>query len=233
MTPHLGNAEQVVQAVMADGRRLRRVNDVVRARLLARARAASKEKPVPSVADLFAFPQPRRRLAFAAAALLAFSAAGAAAALHSRASSHSPAAPASPVRARPAPAPGAAPGPLSSTEPIAEPAYESPAEHARRSVSPQESYAAELSLLQRAHSRYNARAFSAALALLAEHAHRFPHGRLAEEREAFRVRSLEAAGREPEARRALDEFGRRFPRSALLSRLRNPDHQDHQDHQDP
>jgi len=55
--------------------------------------------------------------------------------------------------------------------------------------------------------------------LIAEHARRFPNGRLAEEREALRVRSLADSGRMADARRAVAAFGARFPRSVLLPRL--------------
>jgi hypothetical protein len=65
------------------------------------------------------------------------------------------------------------------------------------------------------------RDFTGALAASAEHARRFPGSWLAEEREALRVRSLDGAGRRDEAHRAAAAFGERFPRSALLSRLRN------------
>ena len=75
---------------------------------------------------------------------------------------------------------------------------------------------AELALLQRARNAYVGRRFPEALALLAEHARRFPRGRLAEEREALRVRSLVASGRSEEARRAAAAFAVRFPRSILL-----------------
>jgi hypothetical protein len=66
---------------------------------------------------------------------------------------------------------------------------------------------------------YAGRDFSAALALVAEHARRFSHGRLAEEREALRVQSLAGAGRTDEAARAVSAFAERFPRSVLLPRL--------------
>ena len=59
-----------------------------------------------------------------------------------------------------------------------------------RPITAQESYAAELALLQRAQVAYAGRDFPGALALVAEHARQFPNGRLAEEREALRVRSL-------------------------------------------
>jgi len=93
----------------------------------------------------------------------------------------------------------------------------------RRSVrtpTPQESYAVELGLLRRAQVAYASQDFSAALVLVAEHARRFPGGRLSEEREALRVRSLVGSGRVDDARRAVTAFAARFPRSVLLSRLR-------------
>jgi len=84
----------------------------------------------------------------------------------------------------------------------------------------QESYAAEVGLLRRAHVGYASQDFSSALVLVAEHARRFPNGRLAEEREALRIRSLVGSGRTDEARRAVAAFAARFPRSVLLPRLR-------------
>ena len=80
-------------------------------------------------------------------------------------------------------------------------------------------FTAELELLQRAHAAYTRREFSVALTLVAEHTRRFPRGRLAEQREALRVRSLLGAGRAEEAHRAAAAFAVRFPRSVLLSRL--------------
>jgi TolA-binding protein len=81
-----------------------------------------------------------------------------------------------------------------------------------------ESYGAELALLRRAHSAYGSHDFSTALRLLAEHGRRFPNGRLAEEREALRVRALSGLGLNEAARLAAREFAVRFPRSVLLSR---------------
>jgi len=62
--------------------------------------------------------------------------------------------------------------------------------------------------------------FGAALGLLTEHARRFKEGRLAEEREALRVRALAGLGRTEEARRAAGQFQARFPRSVLLPAVR-------------
>ena len=79
---------------------------------------------------------------------------------------------------------------------------------------------AEFDLLRRAHEAYAARDYSRALTIVADHGARFPNGVLAEEREALRVRSLAASGRETEARRAAAAFAGRFPRSVLLPRVR-------------
>jgi hypothetical protein len=216
--------EQEVQAVIERGRQVRRTPDVVRARLLARARMAVARS---AAATRLAMPETApawhgRRLAFAAAALLLlFSAAGATAALyvHGRRSMEvvptarrSPEARSVLASARPLPTADRAPAPQLVSHPKLQ--------HPHRALSPQESYAAELYLLQRAQSDYASQDFPDALVLVAEHARRFANGRLAEEREALRVRSLAGAGRGDQARRALTAFAKRFPRSVLLPRLR-------------
>jgi outer membrane protein assembly factor BamD (BamD/ComL family) len=81
-----------------------------------------------------------------------------------------------------------------------------------------DSYTAELALLRRAHAAYGSHDFTAALRLLAEHGSRFPNGRLAEEREALRVRALSGSGLNEAARVAAHSFAARFPHSVLLSR---------------
>ena len=221
--------EQQVQAVIEQGRHIRRTPDVVRARLLARARVAVARSD--SAARL-AIPETApawrgRRLAFAVAALLLFSTAGATAALYVHARRSVEDATRSQIVPTARPTPGtpsaiaAAPEPpAAETEPapalVSRPRLQRP----HRALSPQESYAAELYLLQRAQSDYASQDFPDALVLVAEHARQFPKGRLAEEREALRVRSLAGAGRGDQARRALTAFARRFPRSALLPRLR-------------
>jgi hypothetical protein len=54
-----------------------------------------------------------------------------------------------------------------------------------------------------------------AFAVVDEHFARFPHGALAEEREALRIQALVAADRNPEARAALGAFQRTYPRSLV------------------
>ena len=80
--------------------------------------------------------------------------------------------------------------------------------------------AAELALIQKAQAAYADGNLPSALELLAEHGRRFPNGRLAEEREALRVRSLAGCGRAADARRALQAFAERYPQSVLLPHLR-------------
>lgn len=215
--------EAVMDSIIEQGRSIGRAPDLVRARLLARARAtvaASNVAPAPMPAT------PSRwrglRVALAAAVLLSLGAAGAMAALHARAARAPEILPTS-IRSstafavrRPAPEPSAvAPIPTPALQPVSSTNSRRPS----RSVFAQESYTAELETLQRAQSRYASRDYSDALVLIAEHARRFPNGRLAEEREALRVRSLAGAGRADETRRAFTAFAKRFPHSALLPRL--------------
>jgi len=215
--------EEELAMVMAEGRQISRAPDVVRARLLARAREAiaASNRAAPVILPAAVSTWRTWRVATAAGAVLALSAAGAGAALYTRAPRVAP--------IEPVPAERATPRPRIVRRPVAQAAIEltapeaaAPLPRARRPrqlLTPQESYAAELRLLQGAQSDYTSQDFPDALVLLAEHARRFPDGRLAEEREALRIRSLEGAGRGDEARHALAAFGRRFPRSALLPRL--------------
>jgi hypothetical protein len=210
-----------LEEVLAGGRAVGRVPDVVRARALARARAtvaaAAVNPPEPARVA-------RRRgltIAWAAAAALIALAAGAVAALRSQAPHAQPVAPTSRPRAEarvhvPAPdLPSASPTTLPQVASTAKP------QAFRRPAFSQESYAAELELLSRAQVAYAGRDFSDVLALVAEHRRRFPNGRLAEEREALRVRALAGSGRTEEARRAVSAFADRFPRSVFLPRLGN------------
>jgi hypothetical protein len=159
-----------------------------------------------------------RRIAVAAAAILALATAGAAAALHTRAT-RAPEVGPTVLQSPEAPSVWTSAPQVLREQPTPRSASSSRHGRPHRAVSPQESYAAELQLLQRAQSEYTGQDFPDALVLIAEHARRFPNGRLAEEREALRVRSLAGAGRGDEARRALAGFARHFPQSALLPRL--------------
>jgi len=76
---------------------------------------------------------------------------------------------------------------------------------------------AELQLLRSARQDVIGGDFAGALAAIAEHVHRFRHGRLVEEREALRVKALAGLGRHEDAQRAAVEFHARFPHSVFLS----------------
>ena len=214
--------EQEIEAVIEEAREIRPTPDVVRARLLARARAAfaaSQASPPPVAAPSTATAWRSRRVALAASVLLTFATVAVAAAFHARVAPKPEIAPA-PPRAPDPPAVRASAQGLPSERPLqtlSMPTSRRP----HRLISPQESYAAELQLLQRAQSEYASHDFVNALMLLAEHRHRFPNGRLAEEREALRVESLAHAGRDDEARRALATFANRFPHSAFLPRVQS------------
>ncbi len=213
-----------VDAVLADAKMIRPVPQAVRARALARARAgmamAATDGATPP-----RHTTRRRVIALAASFAIAVVAASAVAALGIQAArrrdaprpsdSHAPAPPT--VPAHPSPT-VAAPPPIE--QPSDEQGLASAPKPQRppRATTGQESYAAELELLTRAQVAFAGRDFANALALVAEHGRRFPSGRLIEEREALRVRSLSGAGRSEEAQRAAAAFAERFPRSILLSR---------------
>jgi len=80
-------------------------------------------------------------------------------------------------------------------------------------------YAMELRILQPAQQAVARGDFGSALAAIADHRRQFPAGRLAEEREALRVKALLGLGRTAEAERAGVAFRSRFPRSALRGRM--------------
>jgi hypothetical protein len=209
--------EQEIESIMEEGRQVPPAPDVVRARLLARARAAvaaSRASSTEMLEGSTAAAWRGRRIAVAAGALLLLGTTGAAAALYSRVTR----APEIAIRVPEAPA-VRTPAPVLPAEQPPELVPSTKSQRSHRAIGPQESYAAELQLLQRAQSEYASHDFANALVLVAEHGRRFPNGRLAEEREALRVRSLAHAGRGDEARRALASFAKRFPHSAFLPRL--------------
>jgi hypothetical protein len=213
-------SDPVLEPLLESGRAIARVPDVVRARALARARTAAAGQPasMPEAA-------PRRRtmlaLALAASLVLAAGATGAAAALFAR----TPEADAPPVPVAAAPQPrvrtlSLVPAPSAHAIP-APPTATAKHHRTEPSLSPQESYAAELELLQLAQTAYGRLDYASALTLASEHGRRFPNGRLAEEREALRIRSLARSGRTDEAARAAAAFAERFPRSVMLPRLKH------------
>lgn len=221
-----------LQSMLEQAKVIRPVPQSVRARTLARARESVWVQPALPAEPI---PAPRgRRLAFAMAAsfvALAVGSAGAVVAL--RSNPHPPQPPSlvnesPPARHPRAPVPASPPAQEPASEPAlaspptsGAPAARQPRTESRRAAKPAESYAAELRLLHQAQTACAARDFTSALEVLREHRQRFPTGRLAEQREALRVRALSGAGREMEASRAADEFAARFPRSVLAPRLRD------------
>ena len=207
-----------LEVLLESGRVIQRLPEVVRARSLSRARATMAALAALPHESISAARWRGLTVALAASLALAVGAAVATAALRGRTPSPSqPTPPAVPHTARPT---HSATLEISPSSPMAAPQAASSAkpQHWERPISAQESYAAELGLLQRAQVAYVAREFSDVLARVAEHSRKFPNGRLAEEREALRVRALEGTGRTEEARRAAAAFAGRFPRSIMLPR---------------
>ena len=227
--------EPELQAFLNPPRIERRAPPEVRARALARARAVvaaggavPTSAPLPldppaPVAPPVPIPMARGRVLVRVALgaiAVAVGALGALAALHSRTTHRLPVS--LPESRQLAPSSRderfAAPSGASPTLATPPAATAKPARPARagRQADP---FTAELELLQRAHAAYTRGDFPSALMLVAQHARRFPEGRLAEQREALRVRSLVGAGRSDEAHRAAADFALRFPRSVLLPRV--------------
>ena len=201
-------------------RALDRVSDVARARIRARARATVASAAASTLPT--ATPERPRRLRLAVAAGVAFvlGATGAAAAFLGHRSAVPRTVPTAPVP-RMAPivdvgAQNATVLPSADTGPVVKAIMP---RHHRHAASGWDARTAELALIQRAQAAYADGNLPNALQLLAEHGRRFPNGRLAEEREALRVRSLAGCGRSADARRALQAFADRYPHSVLLPHL--------------
>jgi hypothetical protein len=190
----------------------------VRARVMARARDALAH---PVARSHHHAPRVTGRLRFAAAAGLLLAGAGAFAGWQARGRVPPPPEPAPPPFIAPvaAPARPAQVSPEPATTPaLAPPPLAAPTHvRARRDAVPDTE--AELRLLRQAQEAVASGRFEAALVPLAEHARRFPGGRLVEEREALRIQSLSKLGRIAEARQAAQAFRARFPRSVLLPRV--------------
>jgi len=76
-------------------------------------------------------------------------------------------------------------------------------------------------LQRRARDAVARKDFAAALPPIVEHARRFKNGRLAEEREALRLKALVGLGRTEDARRAAAAFEARLQRGELLPAVRH------------
>lgn len=209
--------DRALEAMLEQGKKVPALPEQVRVRSLARARASIPDDvSAISTAPLTWGRRHKLTTALAAAAALLAMAAVADAALHTSLFFRAPvprtsAPPASPVRLS-----GPRPPAL---ELASDPEAGSPSPSPTGPTPGQPSYRAELRLLQHAQAAYTRGDFAAALRLVVQHRHRFPHGRLTEEREALRVRALAKSGRSDEARRAASAFAQRFPRSVFLPRL--------------
>jgi hypothetical protein len=184
-----------------------------RARAMARARASLAAPMVGTTASRAA-PRSRWPAAAAAALVVVVGVAAAAYEIHARRVAVPATRPAAVapvvevvgrVTAASQPA-GAVADPIATPAPVLEAPVSSAAATAR----------AELRLLQQARFAVARGDFAAALSPIAEHTRRFKNGRLAEEREALRVKALSGLHRTEEARRAAAAFRARFPRSVLL-----------------
>ncbi len=220
----------------------RQLPEDVRVRVLARSRAFVSGRRAISRMSPLADQRPSgpagsqggglRRLAVAAAIAILAGAAGAVAALRSRAADAPPAV----FPPRSGSFPIRVPEETGVPEPTPEPdTPKAPTTAAHHRITSKPHFVskppgadpvAEVELLQRAHLAYARRDFRGALALVAEHARRFPAGPLAEECEALRVESLLAAGHLVEASRAGAVFAKRFPRSVLLPGIVETSHEE-------
>jgi hypothetical protein len=122
-----------------------------------------------------------------------------------------PVAPPAPVTPEPPPAQ------VTTPEPARPPA---PAESAH--VSSVQQYAVELGVLEPARSSIARGDYAGAMAAIARHQREYPRGQLAEEREALRVRALWGMGQKSSAESAAAAFRKRYPRSVLLSWMKEP-----------
>jgi hypothetical protein len=204
-----------VRALLAHEREITPLPTATRARAIARARAAL-------VAGVDrATPAPVRNPRWAAAAALFCILGGAAGAaayqfrayIAPRPDIHPIAVPVKAVAAvRPV-----APAAIVDEAPTASAASAASAASDKPVLSKADAARAELRLLRQARAAVAREDYASALRPIAEHAHRFKDGRLSEEREALRVKSLAGLGRTDDARRAATAFRARFPRSVLLS----------------
>jgi len=213
-----------VQALLENERAIPTQPAVVRQRALARARAAITAYPQRSARRRVTgvLTRPHRKRWFVATMLTCAAAAAAGTtAFQLRARFSGEAHRAVPVAGRPSPAPaddrlGAALLPEADVPADEAPAVAPPAERPVPPTSHADATRLELRLLRQARAAVAREDYGTALGRIAEHARRFKDGRLAEEREALRVKALAGLGRTDEARRAAAAFKVRFPRSVLL-----------------
>jgi len=209
----------------------RQLSPEVRARVLARSRASVSgdrafmpARPVERrrAAPVLVWRRFRlARVALAAAIVLGLAgAAGALAALYQRGLLGSPGPAVGSSSGTQPSAPMHAPPPVSVEAPavvVSQPAVATKPVRVARDFRPS---SGEVELVERIHLACARHDYTVALAMIQEHARRFPRGALAEEREALRIESLAGLGSTDEARRRAAVYAARFPRSVLLPRVK-------------
>ena len=218
-------------ALLAHERILVAQPEMVRARILARARALPRESLAATLPG--GAPTRLRRLLFAAAAGIALTAGVAAAfQLINRPAPTPPANPgtSSATRLPPTEPPAASMGLVPTLSKEADPAATATSATAAsaRAAGPSrrtmlagkhEGGPEELQLLSRARQSDAQGDYAEVLAVVADHERSYPAGRLSEEREVLRVKALVGLGRASESRQAAAKFRRQFPRSVLLQKI--------------
>jgi hypothetical protein len=202
-----------IRALLAHERVIQPLSAAQRARAMVRARAALESRAVAAAAPAAAARRTRWAAAVAAALVISAAVGAAAYEIHSRLAptpvAHRTLASATRAVVSP-PAPPTPAVAMPELRVAPEPPVAAP------SLPPADAARAELHLMRQARAAVARGDFAAALSPIAEHSHRFKNGRLVEEREALRVKTLLGLGRSNEARRAAAAFRARFPRSVLL-----------------
>lgn len=223
--PIEANPPEVEQLLVAE-RELIPESDRVRDAAVARARAALPHSSNAALVTRAPTPSRGRVALSVAAAVLLFAVCAAALVAGYRSKPEGSPQTAAPRSLAPhsvgtqAPSSPMAPPSVTTEPPLREPqTVKARAAAAKKSASLSEAEWIELQVLRPAQQAAWKGDFASALAAVADHQRRFPSGRLAEEREALRVKALLGLGRIGEAQSAGAAFRRRFPQSALLERI--------------
>jgi hypothetical protein len=105
--------------------------------------------------------------------------------------------------------------------PVVEPQHAAPPAKGAQASSVQQ-YAVELGVLDPARRSIARGDYAGAMGAITQHQREYPRGQLAEEREALRVRALWGMGQKASAENAAAIFRKRYPRSMLLSWMKEP-----------
>jgi hypothetical protein len=227
----------LARAALAAERERPAEDEALKQRLLERAReAVAPDRPSGVALRSAAISGSPRRRKLASRALVLIAAmlgvaglAAAGASLYRLTAAAAPAPVSLPAAAPPLPAPPVAP--VAETAGVAaEPQAPVAVPEAPRAVAPAESaqptsvqqYAVELGVLEPARRSIARGDYAGAMAAIARHQREYPRGQPAEEREALRVRALWGTGQKASAERAAAAFRKRYPRSVLLSWMKDP-----------